>query len=143
MCPINPILAAVFLAGEVSLRGWLEGSHSKDDPFLARYNMSSCVTRVRWMTVFLLCAIGKKLFGRSHTRAVAEKRREKIDEYCRVCYDNRHLGHIEILVVIAVDCSVGTSSDLEVAIMHLAQPVNCVLLLKLHKISANTCVRLL
>ena len=30
---------------------------------------------------------GKKLFGRSHIRTVAEKRKEKIDLYCRVSFD--------------------------------------------------------
>ncbi len=30
-----------------------------------------------------LCS-GKKLLGRSQTRSVAEKRREKLNDYCRV-----------------------------------------------------------
>ena len=28
--------------------------------------------------------LGKKLFGRSHVRAVAEKRKDKLNDYCRV-----------------------------------------------------------
>ncbi len=36
-------------------------------------------------TVFFLCCyVGKKLLGRSNIRTVAEKRKEKIDEYCQV-----------------------------------------------------------
>ena len=40
--------------------------------------------------ILLLCTLlnilGKKLFGRSHIRTVAEKRKEKIDLYCRVSH---------------------------------------------------------
>ena len=41
---------------------------------------------------FALFCVGKKLFGRSQIRTVAEKRKEKIDLYCRVsCGDNHTL----------------------------------------------------
>ena len=40
----------------------------------------------------LYTSSGKKLFGRSHIRTVAEKRREKIDLYCRVSYDGLALS---------------------------------------------------
>ena len=38
--------------------------------------------------VLVLCVllnVGKKLLGRSQVRSVAEKRKDKINEYCKVC----------------------------------------------------------
>ncbi len=60
--------------------------------FLMNFNLSCtcihivCIHIMQTTLVMLMCVTGKKLLSRSQTRAVAEKRKEKINDYCRVCY---------------------------------------------------------
>ena len=64
--------------------------------------MHICILVSAWYHFVCVCVcvfLGKKLLGRSQVRAVAEKRRDKLNDYCKVCtllspeiFTTRHIG---------------------------------------------------
>ena len=93
------VCVAVWLVREISRRGWVQGSICPHHSFLARYTVT--VYSLLWVSVCVIgtvcvcvCVrvrvhvhvhcVGKKLLGRSQVRSVAEKRRDQLNDYCRV-----------------------------------------------------------
>ena len=85
---IEQVLSLLFVQCQL-LERFPEESGAKDPaarmiPFLPGECVCVCVCVCVCKRLVIHLSLGKKLFGRSHIRTVAEKRKEKIDLYCRV-----------------------------------------------------------